>query len=219
MLKILEEIKTSPGVMGACVYSSERGVLASNLPTVFNPDTQKRVSNTLHSIFKLNETVKLGINSYDVQYDEAMILVKRLCKLSSLVVICDPDTNIHLVNMAIGVLAADLSSQIEECERMGQEQPMVDLIPEPPPGPESDPVDAKTVLNELMVEEMTLIKKALAKKIGPIASMVLNDAVKEWLKKGPAHQERLTELAEDLLTEIDDEASRQEFMTELKAVL
>lgn len=205
MQNLLEEITTSPGVMGSCVYVTERGILASNLPKVFNPDTQKRIASILHRIFKLNETVKLDVSSYEIQYDEALILVKRLCDASSLVVICDPDANVHLVNMSISVLTSDLSNLIKECENT---QPI-----------EAEPADAESVINDLMVEEMTVIRKALAKCIGPIATMTLEDEVEKWLEKGAPSKERLAELAENLLDEIDDATAQKGFMDDLKSIL
>lgn len=207
MQNVLEEIKTSPGVMGACVFSAERGVLASNLPTVFNPETQKRIAAILHRIFRLNETVKLDINSYEIQYDEALLLVKSLCDASSLIVICEPDANIHLVNMAIGVLSSDLAAMLDECRTApAAEQPQ-------------EAVDAETVITRLMADQMAVIRKALAKCIGPIAAMTLESKVEAWLEKGAPARERLAELAGDLLTEIDNPQDQKEFMEDLKEIL
>lgn len=207
MQNVLEEIKTSPGVMGACVFSAERGVLASNLPTVFNPETQKRIAAILHRIFRLNETVKLDINSYEIQYDEALLLVKSLCDASSLIVICEPDANIHLVNMAIGVLSSDLAAMLDECRTApAAEQPQ-------------EAVDAETVITRLMADQMAVIRKALAKCIGPIAAMTLESKVEAWLEKGAPAGERLAELAGDLLTEIDNPQDQKEFMEDLKEIL
>jgi predicted regulator of Ras-like GTPase activity (Roadblock/LC7/MglB family) len=225
MQNLLEEITTSPGVMGSCVYVTERGVLASNLPKVFNPDIQKRIASILHRIFKLNETVKLDVSSYEIQYDEALILVKRLCDASSLVVICDPDANVHLVNMSISVLASDLVSLIKECENTPpveaepvQKPQVAPPVAEPVPTPQ-EPATVDSVINNLMVNEMSVIRKALAKGIGPIATMTLEDEVEKWLDKGAPSKDRLAELAENLLGEIDDDSAQKEFMDDLKSIL
>lgn len=223
MQNLLEEITISPGVMGSCVYSTERGILASNLPTVFNPDIQKRIAGILHRIFRLNETIKLDVNSYEIQYDEALILVKRLCDASSLVVICDPDANIHLVNMSISVLTADLLNLIKECEN--EQQPETELeyesVPERPEPETSthEAADAVNVINDLMVDEMSILRKALAKCIGPIAAMTLEDEVEKWLEQGLPTKERLSELAENLLREIDNSTAQKEFMSDVKSIL
>lgn len=225
MQNLLEEITTSPGVMGSCVYVAERGVLASNLPKVFNPEIQKRIASILHRIFKLNETVKLDVSSYEIQYDEALILVKRLCDTSTLVVICDPDANVHLVNMSITVLASDLVSLIKECENTQptesvpvQEAQVTPPLAEPEVTPQ-EPLNVESVINNLMPEEMSAIRKALAKCIGPIATMTLEDEVEKWLETGAPSKERLAELAENLLGEIDDESAQKEFMGDLKSIL
>jgi len=227
MQNLLEEITTSPGVMGSCVYVAERGILASNLPKVFNPDIQKRIASILHRIFKLNETVKLDVNSYEIQYDEALILVKRLCDASSLVVICDPDANVHLVNMSITVLASDLVSLIKECEKtqaiesepVGETQVAPTAPLAEPEATSQEPLNVERVINSLMADEMSTIRRALAKCIGPIATMTLEDEVEKWLGTGAPTKDRLAELAESLLGEIDDESAQKEFMGDLKSIL
>ena len=216
MQKLLEEIKTSPGVMGSCVYTSERGILASTLPSVFTPDTQKRVSNILHRIFKLNETVKLDVNAFEIQYDEALILVKKLCTASSLVILCEPDVNVHLVNMAVSMLTADLLKMIDDCENAPElETAQANLQPATP----ASPADINSVIQGELSESLAQMKRSLAKCIGPVAGMALESSLKKWLALGTPSKSRLQELAQMLLPEIDDAESRKEFIADLKEIL
>lgn len=214
MQKLLEEIKTSPGVMGSCVYSAERGILASNLPAVFDSATQKRISNILHRIFRLNETVKLDVNSFEIQYDEALILVKELCNAASLVVICEPDVNVHLVNMSISMLTSDLLNLLDECANAPLEQAPISPAAAPP----AQPADVNSVLSGELATEMSVIKKALAKCIGPVAGMALESSLKKWLQQGAPSRARLQELTQMLLPEIDDKESQKEFIADLQEI-
>ena len=206
MQNLLEEIKSSPGVLGSCVYTNHKGVLASNLPAVFKSATQNRIGQILNRVFKLNESVKLDVNSLEIQYDEALILVKRLCQSSSLVVFCEPDANIHLINMSTSVLAEDLQNLITDCEKTPlQEQPR--------------PQSPQDVLNGSLAGELTDMKHALAKSIGPVAGKMLEKHLPTWLQHGPAERDRLKDLAHLLVTEIDDETDRKAFVAEMANII
>ena len=211
MQKILEELKATPGILGASVYKSKRGILATNLPEIFKAETQKRIGNILHRVFKLNETVKLDVNSFEIQYDEALLLVKKLCNTSSLIIICEPDAKVHLVNMSVSMLTADLLDFIEDCEQASEAQ---EKVPEP-----QQPADPESVLNGPLAEKLALMKRALAKCIGPIAGKVLKGAVKQWLDQGEPSPERLNELAVIMQLEIDDKSSRIAFLDEVQSII
>ncbi|WP_321366195.1 hypothetical protein [uncultured Desulfuromusa sp.] len=219
MQKILDEIKIIPGVLGSAVYTSKRGILASNLPEVFKSDTQERIGNILHRVFKLNETVKLDVNSFEIQYDEALLLIRKLCDSSSLIFICEPDAKVHLINMSASMVTTDLLALISDCE----EAPVAtkaapapqEKTPAPAPAP---PADLESVLNGALAEKFTQMKKLLAKHIGPVANKALKTSVKQWLEQGEASTQRLGELARIMQLEIDDQASRDEFLTDVKEV-
>lgn len=205
MQEYLEEIQASPGVMGSCLYSAEQGIIASNLPAAFKEETQQRIAGVLHRIFRLNEKVDLDVSAFEIQYEEALILVKKLCEGSSLLVICEPSANTHLVTMTISMLTADLQGAISDCQRQpATQQPR-----------ETDP---EKVMQGDLAGELGLIKKTLAESIGPVAGMTLKGYLKQWLEQGPAEKHRLPELIESLLPEIDDAASRKEFSKRLKTL-
>ena len=213
MQKILDELKATPGVLGSSVYTSKRGILATNLPEIFKADTQKRIGNILHRVFKLNETVKLDVNSFEIQYEEALILVKKLCNTSSLILICEPEAKVHLINMSVSMLAADLLELISDCEQAPAPAPTEKA---PPPQPPADP---ETIINGSLSGEFALMKRALAKRIGPVAGKALKSAVEKWLKQGEPSQTRLSELAEMMSLEIDNKGAQKEFIDELKEII
>ncbi|MDX2493839.1 MAG: hypothetical protein QNK27_02635, partial [Desulfuromusa sp.] len=81
------------------------------------------------------------------------------------------------------------------------------------------PADLESVLNGPLADKLALMKRALAKCIGPVAGKVLKNAVKAWLEQGEPSQTRLGELAEIMRLEIDNEASQNEFLDELKKII
>lgn len=211
MQKILDELKVTPGVLGSSIYTSKHGILATNLPEIFKAETQKRIGNILHRIFKLNDTVKLDVNSFEIQYEEALLLVKKLCNTSSLIIICEPDAKVHLINMSVSMLTADLLNLIDDCE---QAPALPEKISTPQP-----PADPKAIINGSLSEELALMKRALAKHIGPVAGRTLERSVKKWLDEGEASRTRLNELAEIMRLDIDTVGSQREFLDELKEII
>ena len=211
MQKILDEIKITPGVLGSAVYTSKHGILATNLPEMFKADTQKRIGNILHRIFKLNETVNLDVNSFEIQYDEALLLIRKLCDTSSLIIICEPDAKVHLINMSVSMVSTDLLNLIDSCEQ-------APAVPAKVSTPQQ-PADLESVLNGPLAEKFALMKRALAKHIGPVANKALKTSLKQWLEKGEPSTTRLSELAEIMQLEIDNNASQHAFINELKEVI
>lgn len=211
MQALLEEIKASPGVMGSCVYTSKQGVLATNLPSVFKADTQKRIGSVLHRIFKLNETASLDISSFEVQYDEALVLVRKLSDTSSLVVLCEPDANLHLINMTTSMLASDLQDSVEASSAHPGAGATDSTASSPRPQ-----VDPQEVINGPLAAELQIMKKALARCIGPVANLALESSVRKWLEDGEPNREGLDDLAQIMLGEIDNEHAQDEFLAEVR---
>jgi len=199
MQTFLKEIKATPGVLGSSIYTTKKGIIATNLPEVFKDDAQKRIGSILQRIFKLNETVMLDVNSFEIQYDEALLLVKRLCSDSALIIICEPDAKVHLINMTVSMLTTEMLNSMENCEKIPTVQ---------------QPQDPEEVLTGPLAQDLAQIKRALAKRIGPVAGITLKKAIKEWLKTGKPDKSSLKNLIEILLLEIDGDEAKQGFVEE-----
>ena len=204
MQTFLNEIKATPGVLGSSIYTTKKGIIATNLPEIFKADAQKRIGSILQRIFKLNETVMLDVNSFEIQYDEALLLVKRLCNDSALIIICEPDAKVHLINMTVSMLTTEMLNSMENCEKIPVVQP---------------PKDPEEVLSGPLAQDLIEIKRALAKCIGPVAGITLKKAIKEWLKTGEPSKASLKNLTEILLLEIDDTDSKQGFLNDINKLI
>ncbi len=204
MQTFLNEIKTTPGVLGSSIYTTKKGIIATNLPEIFKDEAQKRIGSILQRIFKLNETVKLDVNSFEIQYDEALLLVKRLCSDSALIIICEPDAKVHLINMTVSMLTTEILNSMENCEKIPTVQ---------------QPQDPEEVLTGPLAQDLAQVKRALAKRIGPVAGITLKKAIKEWLKTAVPGKSNLKNLIEILLLEIDGDESKQGFVEETNKLI
>lgn len=220
MKNLLEEIKTSPGVLGSCVFSSAKGIVGSNLPATFNREQQQRIAGILHRVFRLNNSIKLDVNAYEIQYDEALLMARRLDKDATLVVVCSPDVNVPLVSMACGMQTAELLEAIAvHQDDFAQPAAPPQAASTAIKGPAKATPTPVEVLKGPLGDKLTMIKRALARSIGPVAGMTLEQALASWLKQGEPEAGRLIELAELLLPEIDDDSDKTEFIREVKGFL
>ncbi len=220
MKNLLEEIKASPGVLGACVYSSKKGIIGSNLPATFNSEQQQRITSILHRVFRLNDAAKLDVNAYEIQYDEALLMARRLDTEATLVVVCAPDVNVPLVSMACGMQSSELLEEIAAHQDGTSQSPTPPAAePATAQAPQQSKQTPAEVLKGPLADKLAGIKRALAKCIGPVAGMALDGALKTWLEKGEPTEERLTDLAELLLPEIDDDNEKATFVHEVKELL
>lgn len=73
---------------------------------------------------------------------------------------------------------------------------------------EEYPDDIQDIFNE--------IEQALAGAVGPAASMILNDYIKQWQQNGPVVATRIIELTTALVEEIGDPETAQEFITRIE---
>jgi hypothetical protein len=109
------------------------------------------------------------------------------------------------------MLATDLLDLIDDCENAPTPPEQV-ATPQPP-------ADLDSVLNGPLAEKFALMKRALAKHIGPVANKALKTSVQQWLEQGEPTETRLGQLAEIMQSEIDNPASQSEFMAELKGII
>ena len=93
---------------------------------------------------------------------------------------------------------------MENCEKIPVVQP---------------PKDPEEVLSGPLAQNLTSIKRALAKCIGPVAGITLKKAIKEWPKTGEPSKSSLKNLTGILLLEIDDTDSKQGFLNDIKGLI
>ena len=214
MIKLLNEISESPGILGSCIYSTLHGVMASNLPLKLTFETQRKVGDILHQIFSLKMVTELKVGSFEIQYDESLLLARQLDAQTAIFILCQPNANMSMINMALNMLSEDLVKEIStwrgpeicEAQHTAQEQAAPAATTQ---------LSYAEVMNGPLAAEMKLIKAALSKRIGPFSGIVLEDGINEWLSLGKSQPGDLISLVSILARDIEDEALRQTFVSDL----
>ncbi|HPQ39425.1 MAG TPA: hypothetical protein PLV45_03550 [bacterium] len=217
MESLLNEVKLLPGVMGSFVYSNTKGVLASNLPTLFRNEALKQVGALLGRIYKLAESTGIDVSNYELKYEEALLMIKQIDKEACFVVVCEPSVSFPLVNMTTSMLVPELKAAVVNA-------PAAPVIATPETRPSAQPaaapaaaIDPDKLLKEgPLAPILQEIKVKLAHAIGPIANLVMSESLETWCGQGPATRARLKALADILVAEIGDQQLEATFRSEIK---
>lgn len=217
MIELLNEVSESPGILGACVYSTELGVMATNLPVRMTPAIQQKIGKLLQQIFELKDSKTLDISTFEIQFDECLILAKKLNGSAALFTLCQAEANLSLVNMSLNMLSNDLLAKIVKmntsttaAETTVQSSAQAQTAQKPQSYAE--------VINGPLAAELKLIKVVLSKSIGPFTGIVLEDGINEWLKSGKSQQRDLENLIQILAREIEKPTQRQSFIDDLTSL-
>lgn len=201
MKQIFDEIKTVPGVIGVFALHAKKGVLQSAVPTVFKADKLLEVSRQLLKIYSVTRMNLGAMQDIHLHFDGSVLVLRQISDLMFLVVICDPQVNIHMLGMSLSLAADEMASNLSAAEPVKPQQA------EPAP---------KT-LEELrgsgpLAAPLQKIEAALAQLMGPVAEMILDEAFEEWSQSGKMSFESLPKLVRILSRELGDPQKVKDFL-------
>jgi hypothetical protein len=202
MDQVFGEILGTPGVLGLFVFSPPDKVLANTLasrldgPGLINSG---KLLQRIHSATRMNIA---DVSELLLFYEEALLLVKEITDKVFLVVMAEGSANPYLITMSIGMTLDDLKVWVQ-----GQHAPA------PPPRPEPEakpaPVAQKPTPEELMesgplADTLSEMQSALARVMGPMASIIFQEAQTQWINVSNPSEATLGELVKILSKEIKD---------------
>lgn len=214
MDELLQEIKMLPGVRGVFVSVDKPDIIFSDVQAEYDHETLKQMDASLQRIFKMNATCRFSVNSVEIQFPEAMILVKHVCAGALLVICCDPDANFSLINMTSNMLVSEFALGIDR----------VRADPQAALGAQSAKkagvMDfAQAQSQEPLKTAIPVIQDALAQAIGPIAAMIVKETIEKWLQAGDCKKERFPALADAFCKEIGDVSLEKAFRNDIKQIM
>ncbi len=215
MEALLNELKLIPGVMGSFVHSNTKGVVGSNLPTLFRKEALKQVGALLGRILKLSETTGIDISNFEVKYDEALLLVKQIDKDACFIIVCETAVSLPLINMSTSMLIPELRTAVTNAPVATAEVP--GTARKPAPAAVAADVDSEKLLTEgPLAATLKEMKINLARAIGPIANLVMTDSLESWCQQGAPGKNRLKDLVKLLAAEIGDRELEAKFYNDIK---
>ncbi|MFA6499376.1 MAG: hypothetical protein WC256_06825 [Desulfurivibrionaceae bacterium] len=214
MDEILQEIKILPGVVGVFVSVDKPDIIFSYVPDGYDHETLKLMGGSLQRIIKMNASCQLSVNSVEMQFAEAKVLVKNFCDGALLVILCEPEANFTLINMTTNMLLGELALGVEKVRANP------DAARQAVSAKKAGSIDFAQAQNEEPLQSaIPVFQDALARAIGPIASMLVKEIVGKWLQGGACAQERFPELVDLFCQEIGDAALENEFRADTARLL
>lgn len=214
MDELLQEIKILPGVMGVFVSVDKPDIIFSYVPDGYDHETLKLMGGSLQRIIKMNASCQLSVNSVEMQFAEAKVLVKNICDGALLVILCEPEVNFSLINMTTNMLLGELALGVEKVRANP------DAARQAVSAKKAGSMDFAQAQNEEPLQSaLPVFQDALARAIGPIAAMLVKEIVGKWLQGGACAQERFPELVDLFCQEIGDAALEKEFRADTARLL
>jgi len=193
MKEIIDDLKDLSGVLGACMYHGQKGVLEANLPAIFSVDKLSEIGKILIKIQAAGRMNFHDLTDVTLQYDESVILVRELEKNLIVFLLCDPDFNQNLVAMSLNLLQQELKNQ---------QVPLAESGPVTAP-PKKDEVQATVkAISEEVVPILAEMKAHLPKIMGPMADIIFEETVDIWKEQGNSTVSELSSLVKLLAEEI-----------------
>jgi hypothetical protein len=226
MQDLFKEIKSVPAVMGSCLHVAGIKDLNSDLPKIFLAKITE-IGEIFDRVIKVSLATNMHANTIEFKYDEALIFLRPIDQDSCLITFCETDVNKKMLNMTTGMLGNELKQTVEQIRKGAGPKPVepTPSRPEPapvavqPPAPAPSPksIDVNKIIHAgPMAKIFQDFQDALAMAIGPISEMVMRDSIEEWAREGECSQERLPELVDMLIREIDDVSLEAEFKLAIK---
>jgi hypothetical protein len=221
MQELLKEIKNIQSVMGSYVHITGSQEIHSDLPKIFMSKVRE-IGEVFDRVLKVNLATNMHATAVEFKFAEAIIFLRPIDQDACLITFCETDVNKKMLNMTTGMLSNDLKEATDRA-RIGEKAAAAPPPPEAPAAPpETQPSPSKSIDVNKIIHAGPLAKvfqsfqDALALAIGPISEMVVKDSVEVWARNGECSQERLPELVEMLVKEIDDPSLEAEFRLAIK---
>lgn len=225
MQELFKEIKSVPAVMGSCLHIAGFKELYSDLPRIFMAKVSE-IGEIFDRVIKVSLATNMQASIIEFKYEEALIFLRPIDQDSCLITFCETDVNKKMLTMTTGMLANELKQAVQRI-RTGGAEPAIPAPsrPEPQPVPVQTPpaskkpksIDVNKIIHAgPMAKIFQDFQDALALAIGPISEMVMKDTIEVWAGEGECSQDRLPELVDMLIREIDDVSLEAEFKLAIK---
>jgi len=206
MQQIIEDLKSIPGVIGAAIYRSRQGIIHNNLPSLFKAD---RLTETARLLVKISSAGRLNFPDLAevlLNFEESILVCRQFSSQDFVFAVCDPGINTNLLcmslNLAIDEYAGEHPADEPDDEvQSGSPGPTQDASPAVDPG--------KLRSSPALAKPLQTMQDLLTKVMGPMASIVFDDALQVWSQSEPQVPASLPKLLEILCIEFgDDEKAR-----------
>lgn len=209
MNQVLNEFKTVQGVTGAYVFNVKGLVMANNLPALFKEAKLLNMGKMLSKIFSAGRLTFPDITEVFLSYEESIVVVREIVEKVYLIVLCEPSLNVNLVTLTMNLAMDDLRENIASAPAAPVRQPEAPPAVEKPSPVERTSGQKKGAAKEMLkagplVPFLQAMLTALAKVMGPMARIILEESLEVWQAVCQPSYDTLPKLVDILTLEIKD---------------
>jgi hypothetical protein len=150
-------------------------------------------------------------------YEETILVARAVDGSIYLILLCETNINLELLGMSLNLSLEDAQDQVNQ-QSLANESPVpieppansMAIMAEPPTlidNHENPPAMGSAPLDEVLQGMQT----CLAKVIGPIAKIVFQDAVHQWMQYSSTDSQDFPLLMNMVLSHIDDPDHKRKF--------
>jgi hypothetical protein len=218
METILEDIKCMPGVTNVFYFDTLAGITARKTSPLFTDEDLSAVGRTLMKIFAAGRDVFTDIETLRLRYNESSLLV-ACTGTRYLVVIHDQTLNPNLLNMTLANVFHGMKRPPDPSTDRGSEDFSAEIPPEEERAVKNKKIEA-ALGTDPFPKVLAIMKNSLGKVMGPMAGIVFDDALKEWIDgiDDPSHVS-IEKLVRKLFSEIGDPEKISDYKNLIAPVL
>ncbi|HHO47132.1 MAG TPA: hypothetical protein ENN06_01530 [Desulfobacteraceae bacterium] len=112
MKSLLKEISVIPGVLAACIFAREGGLVCAEAGAGFPEDRTGQAALHFFRLVQMAGMNKLNIKSTVFRFDRYTIVCFPLDRGAVLIVVCDPQANSSLVATTAAMLLDDILREL-----------------------------------------------------------------------------------------------------------
>lgn len=206
MKEIIDEIKTVPGIIGACVFSPLSGIVANNLPAIFKEQRLLAMGKMMTKFILAGRKTFSDLTETSIFYEESALIIRELFGGTYLLVMAEPGFNASLLTMTLNLSLSDMDNLSSQS---------ASFVTTPIPAQPVSQVTPQATGKKMNLDEMLMLpdlgtplgamQTLLAKVIGPMAQIIFRESVEDWSAKHSVSHETLPALVKILNLEIGDE--------------
>lgn len=195
MQEILSELKMTPGVVGGFFFHRKNGVLYQDMTSEhenLNGNDIGRQLNKIYAARRLNFPDVQDINLY---FAEAVIVSRAIDDQFILILLCDQDANSSSLSVSLRLaieehseeLALAATGQLAEGASTGAQQ-----------------LSPQEALKGPLKEPLERIQGILVDLMGPMAELVYEESLEQWMGAGRIGVDQLPDFVELIAGELPD---------------
>jgi len=213
MQHALTDLRLISGVMGSFIMAPKRGIVACDVPGVLKQDKLNQAGRLVSRIVGAGKTGFANMRDMVLNYSEMFIFIRLLKDGAILVIMGDPTMNINLLAMSLNLaqedfdtlLAAAPSTPVAATPTAGSAAPSAAAQSPQQSAAAGGPLSLEQLnAHHELAPAFEELRHNLAKVMGPMASIIFDDALLRWAASHPVNTSGLLNLVEVVCIEIGD---------------